>query len=123
MMLSAAELSAIRLEAENVLPSTSSIERATLSADGYGGSGESWAEVGTPDCRVDPLGSENAQNLAAEFGERLQGRRTAALFFAYGEDVQKGDRVTVDSVVWEVLKMDEGRSWEILVRGIGVEVE
>ena len=124
MALGSTELAAMRSEAESVvLPDSSSVTRNTTSADGYGGLSSSWAEVSTPDCRIDELGAEGSQSLALEFADRLQGRRAAAIHFPYDEDIQEGDRVTVDSVSWEILKVAEGKSWDILLRCVAVELE
>ena len=55
MTLTAGELTQARLDAEELLPSTCTIQTRSTSADGQGGVTESWSDATAVPCRLDPV--------------------------------------------------------------------
>ena len=110
---SAAELVQMQVEVNSALPSSGTIKHVTRVSDGAGGYTETWATVATVNCRIDALNAMRDSQTLRVYAARLGERQANWICFPAGTDVQEGDEVTVDSVVYEVMGiLVEG--WELV---------
>lgn len=97
---------------ESLLNNTLSVERRTRTDDGQGGWTIGYSSVGTIEGRIWPLSA--TERLVAESEEQ---QITHVIACAAGENISRGDRVTVDDLTVEVLGIRElsqaGEHWEI----------
>lgn len=107
-MLSADELTAMRATAEEAMPVTGVVTRATMTSDGMGGWSQVWATVDTVSCRVSPPGNVRLD----QWTEKIQNRTPYILDAEQGADIEPGDQVTIGSTVYLVVGIMVG-SWEI----------
>lgn len=109
--LTATELLRMRGTQGDALPSTCTIERATLAADAIGVAVETWAEVATDvDCRL-----ANEVTTEDEYGNRVSVIGQFVLTLPHGTDIAESDRVTIGSNVYQVTGVLRG-SWETCER-------
>jgi len=114
-MLSAADLAVMKATQALALPSTCSIGRHVLSPDGMGGYSESWSTLtASVLCRLSP----HSAPMEVIMAERYGGRQTWQLTLPAGTDVTADDRVTIDSVAYEVVGINSAGAWETARRVI-----
>jgi head-tail adaptor len=114
-LISAADLAAMRATQALALPSTCSISRRALSADGMGGYSETWATLtASVACRLSPHSAPTEVIMAERYG----GRQTWQLTVPSGTDVTADDRVTIGSVTYEVVGINSAGAWETARRVI-----
>ena len=98
-LLSSADLTSIRQTVLDSLQSSCTVTRATTSSDGAGGTSKTWSSVaGISKCRVSPL-TQSARLIA----ERLSVVDGMMITFPYDAGVMIDDRVTVGSVVYNIV--------------------
>ena len=114
-MLDSNELTAMRDELELALIDPCSIARRTLTADGQGGSTESWAVAGTCLARVSPSATQFAQGAR---GDRLSSDGEWIVTTPTDTDVRSADRLDILSTTYEVVGVKAPRSWELTRRVI-----
>lgn len=97
---------------DSLLNNTFTVERRLRASDGQGGWSIAYSEVGTLDGRICPRTS--AERVVAESEEE---QITHVLYCRTGEDIARGDRVTVGDLTVEVLGIREpseaDEHWEI----------
>lgn len=114
-MISATDLAAMVAAQAAALPSTCSVVRRVLTADGMGGYTETWATLtASVACR---LASHSAPTEAI-MAERYGGRQTWMLTLPAATDVTHEDRVTLSGVTYEVVGLSSGGAWETARRVI-----
>ena len=119
-MLSTAEITAMRTVQNQALPDTGIVYRLTRTTDGMGGFTESWAAVGTANCRIAPSGGQEATVAG-----KLSSIGTWSLTFANGQDVRAADRVTVGAQTFAVETTAAGSvdgSWQTALRVVASEI-
>lgn len=92
--------------ADTTFDQTASIRSKSTTDDGQGGQVETWAEASTSLCCVLPK---------ASYGDKLEGERKASdarwiIRLPYGTAITARQRITVGSVTYEVLSVDDGKS-------------
>lgn len=105
------ELDAQRTSAELTFPGKCVISRLTGVADGQGGYTESWAAVGTADCRI-VSNSGNTKIIADKF-EKVGGY---TLTIPHDTSIEEQDKVTLDAIVYRVIAVDSPREWRTAIR-------
>ena len=107
----------------SLLNNTLTVERRTRTADGQGGHTIGYASVGTVEGRICPSKSGERELTVGDSEEQ---RISHVLYTLAGETIARGDRVTLDDLVVEVLGVREpsaaGEHWEINCRERQVEV-
>lgn len=120
-MLSTAELSAMRTEAEKVLDQTCTIQILTRVSDGMGSSSESWADAYTEvGCRLYPL---RTRRLAEFSYERIRYTNLWGLHVKNGQVVNVGGRVVLGTNTYEVLGVQDDHQWLLLKTVILTKLE
>ena len=106
---------------DSLLNNTFTVERRTRTADGQGGWEIGYSTAGTVLGRIRPAGSAERDVAASE--ER---QISHVLYTRADADIERGDRVTCDTLVVEVLGIREpslaGEHWEIDCLEVQVEV-
>jgi SPP1 family predicted phage head-tail adaptor len=98
----------MRAEQTKALPSTCTIVRRSVAADGLGGQTETWTTLASGvACRLAPM-SYRERVAAQQFG----GDETWHLTLPYGQDVTAADRVIYGGVTYEVKAVESGGAWE-----------
>lgn len=119
-MLTTAELTSMRSVQAEALPDSGIVYRLTRASDSMGGFTETWAAVGTADCRIAPSGG-NESTVAG----KLSSVDTWTLTFANGTDVRAADRVVVSAQTFAIETTAAGSadgSWQTAMRVVGTEV-
>lgn len=101
----------MRATAGAVLAQSAVITRVAGTVDGQGGWTETTSNAGTIDCRLAVTGSPTQVDLASS---RVQAIDEFTLYVAWNADVQETDRVTIDSVTFQVEGVIEGHEWAML---------
>ena len=111
-MLTVNELTYMRSEAEQAMPTSVHIQRQSRVADGQGGFTINWASV--------------YQNVPARLTAKGGGESTAldredaqvnfVLTVAYDQSIETSDRVVHSSGTYEVQAVDDGKSWAVATR-------
>lgn len=111
-MLSDAELTAMRADAERMLPATGYILSVARTSDGQGGFTSTWGTASTTAYRLDPLRGEMltaGAALAPYHGYQLTLPYDTAITTAHRFQDADGNVYTVQSV-------DAGKSWAVSKR-------
>jgi head-tail adaptor len=119
VMLSAADLAAMRATLTESLPDTAQVQRATRAPDGMGGFTETLTTVATVPCRLAPSGNTPVEQVVAE---RVTDRALWTLTLPAQTDVAATDRVVVGARTFEVVGVLSPRSDELCTRLVAVEV-
>lgn len=107
-MLRTRVLARMRAQAESLMTETATISRpgsVTVDSSGNWTTGAP-AETSSA-CRLIPASNTR---VSAVIGEQDVTRDYYELIFPYNADVQSGDRVTVDSIEYELLKFEESHT-------------
>lgn len=111
--LDAGDIALMRDDVNLTLPETVVVQRATFASDGLGGSIPSWAAIGTPPARVDPInrtGQESAQQ-GREIGEA-----SWVVVMAYNGTVTADDRIVHQGRTLQITEVRTPQSWQLLTR-------
>ena len=107
-MISAAELSKMRTQANRTRDTTCTIQTFTDVADGMGGFSQTWANTAANvPCRL------TAQTIQAQTGQtanRYQVRGGWIVHVAHDQALSQGQRVVVGSDTYEVLNVEDASS-------------
>ena len=110
MTLSTLELSNMRHEASHFWPGTAVIWRATEASDGQGGVIQTWAAVGTTNCRLSPASSGREQVAA----DKLTAIAPWVITITQGTTVYESDRIVISTAgTFEVQAVMAPRSYEV----------
>lgn len=106
------DLTYLRAEAEQALPTTVSIERAERTEDGQGGYTEAWRAVyqDVPARLAERTGREGV------FGSKIAVDAEWVLTLPYDQGITAEDRVVHDGASYEVAFVNEGRSYDTVRR-------
>lgn len=110
--LTARELAQMRKDIADLLPDVCDILSVAYTPDGEGGFGETWGvERANVPCRVDyRSGGEKLTGAA------LQSYNKAILSLPYRTDLSPKNRIKVGEVVWAVISVNDGQSWQAVRR-------
>lgn len=98
------------------LPGTAVIWRPTFAVDAIGGGSTSWANVGTVDARLAPMGA-----VERSIGLRWATVGDWVVTLDFDADVRQIDRIVMQGKTLEVRGIPKDRTWEICRRAICVE--
>lgn len=119
-MLTSDELTQARADVAEMLTDTAYILRPTdADASFYDAHAPTWGTVGTVSVRVDRLTRATGDAIIAEAEQAKTFYQLSAIWNA---DIRDGDRVSVDSRVYDVLQIQTGQSYKLVVRGVIVIV-
>lgn len=107
------EFALMRAEVAQTLPGTAVIQRMTMGTGLYGG--ETWAAVGTVAARLDPY---NRQDSSGQVSMMEAGRSYYQLTLPYDADLQDGDRVSIDNVIYEAVQVHSRQTFAMATRSI-----
>lgn len=119
--LTAAELSWMRAEAENVvMPDTCHILSVTRTSDGQGGMNDTWGTAGTSiPCRLDAWSMTGREQMS---GAAVQAYHGMVLHLPYDTTITTANRVKIGTTTFAVTSADMPKSWSI-TRAVEVERE
>lgn len=120
LMFSAKELAELREEIYGLLPDTAVILRSTLVTESSGAWTETYVPAGTVACRIDPIRSLDTGGVIS-----LQeaNKSMYQLTVPFGTDIENGDQVSVNDVVYELIQLHDNHSQRIVTRGIVSEID
>lgn len=116
-MLTASDLAEMRTLQESALPEVGTVQRYTQSSDGAGGYTQSWAAIGTINCRIGPLSGPSERALA----DASAVERGLIVTAPSGTTVEWKDRVIIGTRTFEVVS-PVVRSYETALRLISTEI-
>lgn len=105
--LSAQQLARMRRIKGQFQTDTAIIQRSTPGGDETGYYTDSFAAVGTVDCRLLPM---NRQQMMQMVAAQEKGRSYYTASLPYAADIRDGDRVAVGSVTYEVVRIETDRT-------------
>lgn len=117
-MISAEALASARRLAEQGLPDECAIQRATLTADPYGGSTQTWVTVQTVAARVQAPRQTPAEGASAD---QVRTTVTYSIALPAAASVQPSDRLQVGTRTFEVSGVSQP-SLSVVQRAACVEV-
>lgn len=117
LLLSDADIAAMRTTLNRTLPDTATIKRDTQVSDGAGGYTVTTATSDPVACRVAPSNGRE-QTIAG----RLDAVGTWTITLPANTDVTSKDRIAVGSRTFEVVLPLRPRSWELSRRVVGEEI-
>ena len=119
-LLSSSEVAAMRATCDGTLPDRCAIERPVLSQNDIGEMEETFSPVGTGiECRLAPA----TQKALADFGAQALLVANWVLTLEYDEDLQEGDRVTINPHVFRVVAVNKDYAWQLCLRAALVAME
>ncbi|MCR4340772.1 MAG: head-tail adaptor protein [Gemmatimonadaceae bacterium] len=119
--LSAADLALMRdTVADVTLAGTAVILTATKASDSQGGYAWTYAASGTADCHMSP---EALRGDEAPVGGRLAEKSPWILTVPHDTTIDEDDRVTVESVTYEIIEVLSPRTWQLAKRVRCMEVD
>ncbi len=117
-MLTEADLSIMRAAQERAMPDTCTVQRVTLTDDGYGSHTEKWDDVASYRCRLSPVASPKELLLAGQTAQVADWMVT----LPHGVDVKVSDRIIIGTRVLEVTGVVQGSNWQTALRVTAKEV-
>lgn len=108
MTLLTSDLSWMRTELEKLLPESVIIYSGSVSVNSMGDPAISWNAVGTVAGRIDPLRSTEQQT-----GGAVQIYNRYTLTLPYSASVNPQDRVSINSVVYNIVGLGSANSWAL----------
>ncbi len=109
MMLSSAEITAMRQQMTDALPDVAVIKRNAPSSDG-GDRIENFSNLATGvSCRLMPL----AGGETGESGDRAVDETTHVITFSAKQDITEADQVEVGGTIFEVTHVAQRGEWEL----------
>ncbi len=121
-LISQTDINNIRIEAESVLPDFCTIQTGTTATDGQGGNPITQANTYTDvPCRLMPF-TQRQIEIEQRKGQ-LQSDRPFWLTIARSQPIAIKDRVVKDTVTYEVVYIDDGKSFASQKRVQVVRIE
>lgn len=117
ILLTDAELTALRLDMGGLLVQSVAIQRASETVNSAGDAVPTWSTSSTVDGRVDPMKSGSAQ-ARYMIGDQEKGKAMYQLTVAHDADLRDGDRVVVDGATYQVLQMHSGNALAAVKRAL-----
>ena len=111
MTLTATELTRMRTDAEDLLPSTCTIQTLSTIPDGMGGVEESWSDIDDVPCRLDIT---NWQSKTAIDGDQFSLHDIWLLYVHWDQAIASGNRVVFDGDTYDVLSGQDHGDWRML---------
>lgn len=111
--LDAGDLALMRDDLELTLPETVVVKRATFASDGLGGSVPTWAAIGTPAARVDPINRTGQE--AAQQGREI-GEAAWVVIMAYDGTVSAADQIVHQGRTLQITEVRTPQSWQLMTR-------
>jgi len=108
----AAELAQMRLHAEELLPSTCTIQARSTAPDGMGGVTVTWTNTTSVPCRLDAVTSLGTKSSATS--DKFTIHDAWTLFVHWDRAIVVGNRVTFDGDTYEVLAVEDDHDWRLL---------
>lgn len=105
-----------------LLPQTVYIVRNTPTVDSYGYTDENWGTIGTAACRLNILEKQESA-LVGAVAERELTKSYYTLTVDYNTDVALSDRVTIESVTYEIIRLHSNQVYAISKRLLVVELQ
>lgn len=121
LFLSDAQLTKFRADVAKMLPDTCAISSVSYASDGAGGNTETWSTVATVACRVDPVNTKGGGMEAAAMREALD--TMYQLTVPYDTAIDVGNRITHNSIVYEIRQLSEQHSWRVSKRCLMARVD
>ncbi len=126
LALTAGELADIRSDINELLPDTCTIRQVAYANDTLGQPARTFSDRATSvPCRIDPV-----KSLSLTGEERVSSMKNYIitegqflLTLKNGQAIQETDRVIINSVTYEVVKVDDNQSWKASVRCVLNSVE
>src|SRR5512140_3050260 len=110
-LIPAQELTDMRAAAELTFPDSCIVKRLAEVSDSQGGFTQSWAAVGTVDCRL-VAKSGNTRSVAAN----LNATGAYTLTVPHDKDIREADVAVVDSVTFRVYFLFYVMFWLVTIR-------
>ena len=107
-LLPPGQVRSLRRMTARALPDQAIIRRLTRVPDGGGGTTETWADVETVPCRIDPAGG--GEDTA---GARVNDATTHRVTLEAKADVRPEDQMVIDAVTYDVTVVLRRGQWEI----------
>lgn len=115
-MLTAAELTRMRADANRLLPDTATIYRRTVTEDSSGGEASDWStRIGEVKCRLSATSAKTRAKDAVR-GERIEAAEGWIVSLPVGTDVTETDRLTINDTTYEVVSALDNRSYAVNIR-------
>lgn len=116
--LTAAELTAIRADINDLLPGTCNILTITVTSDGEAGFSESWGTASSNvACRLDPI-KMREWGIERVTAGAMQAFHQYMLTLPYTATIDTANRVEVGTVTYNVISVDTNKSWNASVRAV-----
>lgn len=115
-MLTTAQLTRMRADANRLLDKTATVYRRTLTTDSSGGQTDTYTALpGTVKCR---LSSTSVKSRARDMarGERIEAAEGWMASLPIGADVVETDRLLIGALTYEVVSAADPRSFEVNLR-------
>jgi SPP1 family predicted phage head-tail adaptor len=113
-VLTAAEITAMRIVEESVLSSTATIQRHALTRDGMGGYSEAWTTVGTVVCDFWHISQRGDRERVT--GNQLTQVADWFVTVPYDTDITAKDRMVIEGRTFEVVFVPNDISWKTALR-------
>jgi len=118
-VITAREITSMRLIADDYLPDTCTIQTLTETTGAMGGTSQTWANTYTNvACRVDPVTGQGEAVIAFA----LEGKALWRLNIPYDQAIDIEDRIIHDSVTYEVASVEDTQSYRTIRRATLVRV-
>ena len=117
--LTSAELTQLRSDVTDLLPSTCDIVRRTVTNDKGHPSESTATSVNDTPCRIDPASGRDLDGLVSE---QEKGKAYYILSVGWNIDLQDGDQISFDSDTYRVAQLHDDHSARIVRRALIVKV-
>src|SRR5262249_25520203 len=94
------------------MPDIVTILRRTLTADGNGGQTQSYGSVGTTTCRLSFYSGDKPIMFDAANAEKIDPRERYVVTLPFSASILETDRLTINSVTYEIVSALNVRSYE-----------
>src|SRR5262245_7062996 len=111
-MITAGELAIIQGDAQQAMPDTATILRRTLTSDSQGGQTQSYSSVGTSVCRLAFFGGNRPVIPDTEQAGKIDPKERYIATLPYNASILETDRLTINSVTYEIVSALPTRSYE-----------
>lgn len=109
-LLSAADLAGMRATVATALPDVGTLFQPSPASDGQGGTHNSWTDVGQVACRLLPMPRGKSEELVAD---HVSAQDEWELHLPLGTIINVSWRVEISSQSYEVIGINDPRTWEL----------
>lgn len=115
--LTDAELTSIRNDIEQLLPDTCTIQQLTESQNDIGEPIRTYStRAADVSCRVDPESGFDSFEYLGGFQDLLKYTGRFILTLPHDQTIERSDRVVVNGETFEIVEVDDSKSWKASVR-------